>query len=146
MLSITIQVPAPQRAELLREALNLYAVKADALHHHTTDYLTAGAPVERVLTDRTELRALAELIEQLGWRLDLPIRAEAVTGGADLLTEIVRTILEKALTDLPDEFGNASPRPDRIVEAVAPALRRASSALGLLRQAYAASAAAAVAD
>lgn len=100
-------------------------MKADALHHHTTDYLTAGAPVEQVRTDRIELRALEKLIDQLGWRLDLPIRTEAVTGDADLLTEIVRAILERALTDLPDEFADASPRPDAITEAVAPALRRA---------------------
>lgn len=133
---MTVQVPEAHRAELLRVLLNLYAVKAEAFHHNATKYLMERGSVDPVLADQGELRAVHELIDQLGWRLDVPIHREAVTGDRYVLTEVARAVLENAVSRLSDGFGEAGSQPDKIVAVVAPAIRRVSSAFGLLRQTY----------
>lgn len=136
MPPLTIQVPEPHRAELLHELLNLYAIKADALHHTASAYVNERGGVDRVLADQFELTALHSLIEQLGWRLDIPVRAEELTGEEYLITEAVRAVFHNAVRELGDRTETAGSRPQRIVEAVAPAIRRVSSAFGLVRQTH----------
>ena len=101
-----------------------------------SEYLTERGNVDRVLTDQFELTALHSLIEQLGWRLDIPIRTHELTGEDYLITEVVRAAFNRAVSELSDRTETAGPRPERIVEAVAPAIRRVSSAFGLVRQTY----------
>jgi hypothetical protein len=136
MSLLTIQVPEPHRAEFRRELLNLYAVKADALHHTASAYLSERGRVDRVHADQFELTALHSLIEQLGWRLDIPVRAYELTGEEYLIIEVVRAVFHRSVSELSDRAETAGSRPERIVDAVAPAIRRVSSAFGLVRQTY----------
>lgn len=100
MPELTIDIPAGRRDDLLRELLNIYWVKADALHDVTGHYLDDERSLDAVLAHRAELACIDALIEQLGWRLGAHVGGTRLVGSGHLLAEVGRGALHRAVDDL----------------------------------------------
>lgn len=131
MPGLTIDVPADRRDDLLRELLNLYWVKADALHDVTGRYLQDERSPDAVLAHRAELASIDALIEQLGWRLGACAGGTRLVGDGHLLAEIGRGVLHRAVDDLVESLSNTGLGPEN-VEAIGRSLRRVMSLFELL--------------
>jgi len=135
MPSITVEVPAGQRDDLLTELLGVYAVKTGALHEAASAYLGNRRALEPLLAHRAELAAVDALIDQVGWRLDMPPRRAQLCGETYLLTEIIRSALQRALDELESRLSEPATG-SHMVDALAVHMRRAGALLELLQQVY----------
>lgn len=107
-----ISIPAEHVDELRRAALSLYATKAEAIHLAANEYLIDGESLAPLIHHRAEFRDVAELLDQLDWRLASSTTALTLDGPANLLAELLLGALIgrlEALLDVvtPAEKGTA---------------------------------------
>lgn len=126
-----IDVPAERRDDLLRELLNLYWVKADALHDVTGRYLDDERSLDAVLVHRAELSCIDALIEQLGWRLGARAGGTRLVGSGHLLAEVGRGALHRAVDDLVESLSDVGVSAED-VEAIGRSLPRVMALFELL--------------
>lgn len=129
MPAVTVEVPARQRDDLLTELLGLYAVKADALHEAASAYVSNRRALDPLLAHRAELAAVDQLIDQVGWRLDLPPLPTELSGESYLIAEITRGALHRALAELEGQLSEA-PGGSQTVDALAVYAARPRAARG----------------
>jgi hypothetical protein len=88
MSSARVTIPPDLRDPVRRELLSLYAVKAEALHVAVETALAEGE-VQPVAEHRTELDAIAAVIDRFGWGSE--------TTGESLELEAERWLLREGL-------------------------------------------------
>jgi len=135
MPTLTIEVPAAYRDDVLRELLALYATSAEALYYAVDDYLRQEASPRSLLVRRSELLAVDQLIAPLGWHLHLPPRRATLVGETALVAGVARRVLGNAIEDMTEALSEGGSGATDI-EAVGRALRRVSSLYDLIQSTY----------
>ncbi len=135
MPTLTIEVPAPYRDDVLRELVALYAASAETLYYAADDYLRREDSPRSLLARRGELLAVDQLIAPLGWHLHVPPRAATLLGDTGLVAGVARRVLGNAIEDMTEALSEGGSAPADI-EAVGRALRRVSALYELIEAAY----------
>jgi hypothetical protein len=133
--SITIDVPAEIRDDVLHELLSLYGVKAEAIHHAVNNYLTDEEPLHPLLRHRAEMAAVDALIEQLGWPVGTSRGPAQVTGEPVLLVDVSHAALASAVEDLSTTLSHARVEGQHM-DAIVDGLRRITGLFELVAAAY----------
>jgi hypothetical protein len=94
---VTLRVPADHAAALAEALLHLYQAKAESLRQRVNDLIRGEGSAEAVAQSRSELQALDQAIEQLGWD------AGARDGDLDVTAE--RAVLREATMVAIDDAG-----------------------------------------
>jgi hypothetical protein len=92
------------RDDLVASLLGIYAVKLDALLYAVNHSLAERTSLDAVVAHRSELAAVGQLIDQLGWAFapHWGGRPTTVVGDLDLLREAVRGLVRDALAVVRD--------------------------------------------
>jgi hypothetical protein len=135
MPALTLDVPPDRRDDLLRVLLSLYSLKAEAVHLAADDYVNNERSLPALIDHRAELAAIDDLIEQLGWRLNLPAHPARLTGDGHLLAEVSHGALDDAVDDLRESLSTPAAGP-KDVESIGRLVRRVNALFALLQTIY----------
>ncbi len=132
---LTLEIPPDRRDDLLRVLLSLYSLKAEAVYQATDGYLSDERLLPALIDKRAEFAAIEGLIEQLGWRLNLPPGPARLTGDGHLLAEVSHGALDDAVDDLRESLSIPTAGP-KDVEAISRVVRRVNVLFALLEAIY----------